>query len=78
MSSSMSTFSIKERLDDLSEEVVDVSRAIAFLLRGTNGIVAPLWEGVGTGLGAGAETVAVGLPTTVVPRAKCVERKPGV
>jgi hypothetical protein len=62
----MSTFSIKERLDDLSEEVADVSGATAFLLRGTDGIVAPLWEGTGAGLGWGAEGAALGLPTTVV------------
>jgi hypothetical protein len=42
MSSPMSAFSIKERLDDLSEEVADVSGATAFLLRGTDGMVAPL------------------------------------
>ena len=53
MRSSMSTFSIKERLDDLSEEVADVSGAIAFLLRGTDGMIAPLWEGAGTNLGGG-------------------------
>ena len=40
----MSTFSIKERNDDMSEEVADVSGAAAFLLRGTEGMVTPLWE----------------------------------
>jgi hypothetical protein len=35
----MSTFSINKRLDDLSDEVAEVSGATAFLLRGTNGMV---------------------------------------
>ena len=42
MSSPMSTFSDKQRLDDLSKEVADVSGAIAFLLRGIDEMVAPL------------------------------------
>ena len=39
---------------------------MAFLLRGTDGLVAPLWARAATALGAGARGVAVGLPTTVV------------
>ncbi len=62
----MSTFSIKEREDDFSEEVAEVSGAMAFLLRGTDGLVAPLWAGAATASGAGADGVAGGLPTTVV------------
>lgn len=37
-----------------------------FLLRGMEGMVTPLWEGVGIWSGVGAEEVVVGLPTTVV------------
>ena len=66
MSLSMSTFSINERVYELFEEVAEVSCAIAFLLRDTDGMVAPLWNRAATILGAGAEGVAVGLPTTVV------------
>lgn len=62
----MSTFSIKTREDDFSEEVAEVSCATAFLLRGTEGRVTPLWEGAGTRSGAMAEGVADGLPTTIV------------
>ena len=40
MRSPVSTFSTKERLEDLSEEVADVSGATAFLLQGTDGVVA--------------------------------------
>ena len=61
----MSTFSIKAREDDFSEEVVDVSGVTAFLLRGTEGRVTPLWDGVGTRSGAMAKGVADGLPTIV-------------
>ena len=42
MRSTMSTFSINEWLVDLSEELADVSGATAFLLRDTDGMVAPL------------------------------------
>ena len=66
MRSPMSTFSISERLDDLSDEVAEVSGATTFLLRGTYGMVAPLWEGAATRSGGGAEGVVFGLPTTVV------------
>ena len=38
----MSTFSIKEKLDNLCDEVVDVSGATTFLLRGIDEMVAPL------------------------------------
>ena len=62
----MSTFSINERLDDLLEEVADVSGATTFFLRCTDGMVTPLCEGAGTGSEAGADGVALGLPTTVV------------
>ena len=42
MRSTMATFSINEWLIDLSEEVADVSSDTAFLLRDTDGMVAPL------------------------------------
>ena len=64
MSTLMSTFSIKEKLDDLSKEVADVFGATAFLLRGTDGMVVPLWEGVATW--SRVCRVAVGLSATVV------------
>jgi len=35
----------QKRFDDLSDEVADVFGATAFLLRGTDGMVAALWEG---------------------------------
>ena len=53
MSSPMSAFSIKEGEDGFSEEVADVSGAMAFLLRGMEGMVTPLWEGAGTWLEQG-------------------------
>lgn len=62
----MSTFSISERVDDLSDEVAEVSGATAFLLRGTDGMVAPLWDGAATRSGGGPEGVGSGLSTTVV------------
>ena len=62
----MSTFSIKEREDDSSEEVAEVSGATTTLLRRTEGMVTPLWELAGTWSEARAVGVAVGLPTTVV------------
>ena len=65
MRTPMSTFSIKEREDDFSEEVAEVSGAMAFLLRGTETMFTPLCEGAGTGLGGRAEGVVGGLPTTV-------------
>ena len=45
----MSTFSIKEREDECFEEVAEVSGAMAFLLRGIEGMVTPLWEGAKPG-----------------------------
>ena len=45
MSSPMSTFSIKKTLDDLSDEVAKVSSATTFLLRDTDGMVAPYEKG---------------------------------
>ena len=42
MSSSMSTLLIKQGVDDLYEEVANVSGATTFLLRDTDGMVAPL------------------------------------
>ena len=62
----MSIFSINERLYEFSEEVADVPVATTFLLQGTDGMVAPLWEETAKRSGARAEGVAVGLPTTVV------------
>ena len=62
----MSTFSIKERDDDMSEEVADVSGATAFLLPGTEGMVTPLWKVAAIWSGAGVQGLADGLPTTVV------------
>jgi hypothetical protein len=69
MSSPMSAFSIKEREDDLSKEFADVSGATAFLLRGTEGRVTPLWDGAGTRSSGMAEGIADEFPTTVVPDA---------
>jgi hypothetical protein len=66
MSSPVSTFSIKERQDDMPEEVAEVSGATAFRLRGTDGMVTPLLEGATTRLAKAADEVPVGLPTTVV------------
>jgi hypothetical protein len=66
MSSPMSAFSIKEGEDDFSEEFADVSGATAFLLRGTEGRVTPLWDGAGIRSSGMAEGVADRLPTTVV------------
>ena len=50
----------------LEASKIDLNIVIAFLLRSTNGMVASLWEGVGTESKAWAEGVALGLPTTVV------------
>ena len=61
----MSTFSIKKN-DNLSEEVMDVSDATAFLLRVMEGVLTPLWDGEATWSHAGAEGVADGFPTTGV------------
>ena len=66
----MSTFSIEEREDDFfSEEVAEVSGAMAFLLRGTETMFTPLCEGAGTCSRRCSEGVVGGLPTTVVARA---------
>ena len=62
----MSTFSINEWLDDIFEGVASISGATALRLRGTDGMVAPLWEGAGTGSKVGAQGVALGFPTMVV------------
>ena len=67
----MSTFSIKERDDDLFEEVADVSGQTTFLLRGTEGMVTPLWEGTTILSEAGAEGVVDGLSTMVVDGPPC-------
>ena len=61
----MSTFSIKKN-DNLSEEVMDVSDATAFLLRVMEEVLTPLWDGEATWSHAGAEGVADGFPTTGV------------
>ena len=66
MSSPMSTFSIKKTDDDLSEEVVDVSGATAFLLRCTEGMMTPLWDGAATWSKLRTERVVDGLLITVV------------
>ena len=66
MSSSMSTSSIKERVIDRSEEVADVSSAIACFLRGTDGMVTPLWKKVAITLERGWKGVVVGIPITMV------------
>ena len=66
MSSTMSTFSIKEREDACSKEVAEVFGATASLLRGTEGMVTPLREEAGTWSREGAQRVVVGLSTTVV------------
>ena len=66
MRTPMSTFSISERVDDLSDKVPKVSGATTFLLRGSDGMVAPLWDGATTLSGEGVEGVGFGLPTTVV------------
>ena len=62
----MSTFSIKEKDHNMSEEVADVFGATAFLLRGMEGMVTPLWEEAAIWSGAWAQGLADGLPTTVV------------
>lgn len=58
--------SINERLDDHPEEVADVSGATTLRLRGTDGMVGPLWDGADNGLETRTEGMAVGLPTMVV------------
>ena len=72
----MSTFSILERDDDLSEEVTDVCGAMAFLLQGTEGMVTPLWEIAAIWSEAGARGLADGLPTTVVDGAAFAKPMP--
>ena len=57
---------LNKKNDNLSEEVMDVSDATAFLLRVMEGVLTPLWDGEATWSHAGAEGVADGFPTTGV------------
>ncbi len=66
MTSTMSTFSISVSVEGFSKEVAEVSGAIAFRFRGSEGMVMLLSEGVGAGLVGAIEGAAEGLPTTVV------------
>ena len=56
--------------------MADLFGAMVFLLQGTEGLVTPLWEGAAIWSGAGAEGVAVGLPTTLVVGALVAEPIP--
>lgn len=79
----MSTFSIKQRVRGISEDVAEVSRATAFLLRGINGMEMLLWDGaragptrMAEGVSDGAAEGAIeGLPTTLVLGAEALVAK---